>query len=122
MTGRSGRDEAARGSVTAEFAALLPALALLLAAVLAAGTAAVAQVRCVDAARTGARLAARHESGPAVLAAALAAGPRGARVTVTAAGPLVRVRVSAGVGLPLPGHPALTVEATSAARLEEPAG
>ena len=59
-----------RGSATAEVAILLPGVVLLLALVLAAGSGVVGQVRCVDAARTGARLAARGESAQAVTSAA----------------------------------------------------
>jgi hypothetical protein len=121
MIGRLGwpRPHGCRGSVTAEFAVLLPGVALLLAAVLSAGTAATAQLRCADAARSAARLAARHESPAVVAGAARAAGPAGAQVQVSVAGDLVRVRVWAEVSLPLPGHPALAVGAASTARLEE---
>jgi TadE-like protein len=116
----SAEAEASRGSVTAEFAVLLPGLVFLLAAVLAAGSAAVAQVRCVDAARSAARLAARHESGSVVVQAGRAAGPAGSSVRVSAGSQLVRVRVSAEVALPLPGRPRLAVGAMSTARLEAP--
>jgi Flp pilus assembly protein TadG len=108
-----------QGSVTAEFAVLLPGLALLLAAVMAAGSAATAQVRCVDAARSAARLAARHESASVVQAAGHSAGPNGALVQVSEAGEVVRVQVRAQVPLPLPGRPAIGVGAASVARLEE---
>jgi hypothetical protein len=107
------------GSVTAEFAVLLPVVALMLAMVLAAGTAGVAKLRCIDAARTAARLAARHESSSTVLAAAHSAGPREAAVRLSVAGDLVRVRVTARVSLPLPGKPSVEVDAISVAHLEE---
>jgi Flp pilus assembly protein TadG len=107
--------------VTAEFAVLLPGFVLLLAIVLSAGSAATAKLRCVDAARSAARLAARHESSSVVLAAAHAAGPAGASVQISEAGQLVRVRVSAQVSLALPGRPRLGVEATAVALLEDPA-
>jgi Flp pilus assembly protein TadG len=111
-----------RGSVTAEFAVLLPAVALMLAMVVAAGTAGVAKLRCIDAARSAARLAARHESSSTVLAAARSAGPRDATVRLAVAGELVRVQVTVRVSLPLPGRPSVEVDAMSVARLEEEMG
>jgi len=107
-----------RGSVTAEFAVLLPGLMLLLAAILAAGTAADAQLRCLDAARSAARLAARHEPPSAVVSAARSAAPSAASVQVQRTGDLVRVQVAATVALPLPGRPGIRVAAESVARLE----
>jgi len=120
MGGRSGGRS--RGSVTAEFAVVLPVLTLMLAAVLAAGSAGVAKLRCVDAARSAARLAARHEPPATTLAAARSVGPEGALVQLSTTGELVRVRVSARVRLPLPGRPAVDLEATSVAQLEPVAG
>jgi Flp pilus assembly protein TadG len=52
---------ASRGSVTAETAAMLPALMLVLAAALWAIQAVSVQLECVDAARSAARAAARGE-------------------------------------------------------------
>ncbi|MDP9241529.1 MAG: pilus assembly protein, partial [Actinomycetota bacterium] len=49
------------GSVTAELATALPVLVFLLAVALGAVGAVTAQLRCVDAAREGARAAARGE-------------------------------------------------------------
>jgi TadE-like protein len=125
--GRIERDRSpgCRGSVTAEFALLLPSVVLLIGLVLGAATAGVAQVRCIDAARSAARLAARHESSAAVLAAARSAAPTGAVVRVsgggsaTGRGGLVRVVVSARVSLPLPGRPGVSVSASSTARVED---
>ena len=54
----------AAGSVTAELALALPSVVLLLAVVLAAGDVVAGQIRCVDAARAGARAAA-HATGRA---------------------------------------------------------
>ena len=108
-----------RGSVTAEFAVVLPVLALMLAAVLAASSAGVAKLRCIDAARSAARLAARHEPAAATLAAARSAAPRGAVIGLSAAGDLVRVQVTARVQLPLPGRPTVELGATSVAQLEQ---
>lgn len=66
--GRAGvRD---RGAVTAELALALPAVLLVVAALLVTVGAAAAQLRCAEAARTGARLAAAGETDAAVVAAA----------------------------------------------------
>ncbi|MGV9357865.1 TadE family type IV pilus minor pilin [Streptomyces misionensis] len=54
-----------------------------------------AQIRCVDAARAGARSAARQDPPGAVLSVTRDAAPRGARVTVGREGDQVRVTVVA---------------------------
>ena len=69
-----------RGAATAELAVALPAVVVVLAAVLSVGQAVLTQVSCVDAARAGARAAARGDDLDQVRSAALAAVPR-ARVT-----------------------------------------
>ena len=69
----TGSGEAA----TAELAVALPALVLVLAVALAGLDLGVAQVRCVDAARVGARLLARGEPPAQPLAEVRAAAPRG---------------------------------------------
>lgn len=111
-----------RGSATAEVAVVLPGVVLLLALVLAAGSGVIAQVRCVDAARTGARLAARGESAPAVMSAARAAAPAGAQVSVAAGRAQVSVTVTAAVRLPLPGVRPLRVRASAISQLEQSLG
>ena len=68
--------------VTAETAVVLPVLLLVLAGVVAAVVVVGAQLRCVDAAREGARAAARGEDTTAVIALAGRAAPDGAVVTV----------------------------------------
>lgn len=90
------------GSVTAETAAVLPALVLVLAALAWVAAGAVAQLRCVDAARAGARALARGEVAGAARAAALGAAPRGSLVRLETSGDLVSVDVSASVR-PFPG-------------------
>lgn len=93
--------------VTAELAVALPALIVVLLLVLAGVAASTAQLRCVDAAREGARAAARGE-GPAVTrAAALREAPAGSAVTVQVAGGLVTVTVRGRAGAVgnLPGLP-----------------
>jgi hypothetical protein len=84
-----------RGYVTAETAVAVPALVLLAAALMWAIAAVGGEVRCVDAARAGARAAARSEPEAVVIAVARAAAPCGARVSVRREGDLVRVRVTA---------------------------
>lgn len=93
---RLRRDVADRGAVTAELAVGTVAVAVVLVAVLATGAATVARLTCLDAARTGARVAALGEpDGDVVAAARRVLGGRGdvhvARddgwVTVTASVP-----------------------------------
>jgi Flp pilus assembly protein TadG len=122
VRGPAERRGAERGSATAEVAILLPGLVLMLAFVLAAGTAVVAQIRCVDAARAGARLAARGEPDGVVRAGARDAAPARARVAVSAGRELVTVQVTAIVAMPLPGAPALQVHGTASARTEHASG
>lgn len=95
--GPGGAGSGDAGYVTAETAVVLPVLVLFTAMLLWGLMAACAQIRCVDAARAGARAAARSEPREAVLASAGGAAPRGARVIVRREGDLVRVRVTARV-------------------------
>ncbi|QAY58787.1 hypothetical protein ET475_01405 [Microbacterium protaetiae] len=90
-----------RGSVTAEFAVVLPAVVLVLA--LGAGVlgACGRQVRMQDAAADAARLVARGEPEAHALALVTAAVAR-AQAGVTRRGDLVCVEVSADAGVPLP--------------------
>ncbi|MFJ3214725.1 TadE family type IV pilus minor pilin [Kitasatospora sp. NPDC086801] len=76
----------------------LPALVLLAAMLIWGVLAAAAQIRCVDAARVGARAAARGEADAAELARA--AAPPGAQVRVAVAADVVRVEVDAPCGAP----------------------
>ncbi|NHC15761.1 hypothetical protein G9H71_18430 [Motilibacter sp. E257] len=101
-TGRARTDRARtdRGSVTAEAALALPALCLVLGAVLFVVMTGVAQLRCVDAARAGARVAARGEAVAVVQAAARDLAPAGARVAVAGEDGVVRVRVEAALRAP----------------------
>lgn len=88
------------GFATAETAVALPALVLLAAMLIWAVLAAAAQIRCVDAARVGARAAARGEADPAALARS--AAPPGADVRVAVDADTVRVTVDAPC--PAPGQ------------------
>ncbi|MEW2163573.1 TadE family type IV pilus minor pilin [Streptomyces sp. NPDC007084] len=98
----AGRDG---GFVTAEAAVVLPSLVLVGMALVWALLAASAQIQCVDAARAGARAAARQDSPEAVVATARRVAPAGADVTVSREEDLVRVRVGART----PGPAALSV-------------
>ncbi|MFC4589081.1 TadE family type IV pilus minor pilin [Sphaerisporangium corydalis] len=105
------------GSATAEMAVALPSLALVLGAALWAVTAVAAQLECVDAARAGARAAARGEPLEAVRQAAGGAAPAGATVSVTRGPERSQVTVAASVRpgwvIGLPAIP-VTASATSA--------
>ena len=103
---RSRRCRGHSGSVTAEFAVALPAFIAVLALGLGAVAAATAEVRCVDAARAGARAIARGETPAAAVAAARAAAPAGASVVIHRSGDEVRVEVRGRVSLlgPAGGH------------------
>jgi Flp pilus assembly protein TadG len=125
---REGRARPARrpvrdrqsGMVTAETAVTLPVLVLFGMALVWALMATAAQIQCVDAARAGARAAARQDPSETVLAVARQAAPDGARVTVGRSGGLVRVLV---VARP-PGAGALPFEVRheAAALAEETVG
>ncbi|WP_405448512.1 TadE family type IV pilus minor pilin [Streptomyces erythrochromogenes] len=94
-----GRGKRDRGYVTAEAALVIPALVLFAASLVWALMAAAGQIRCVDAARAGARAASRSEPAEVAVAAAREAAPPGARVELERVGDLWRVRVAA----PAPG-------------------
>jgi Flp pilus assembly protein TadG len=83
--------------VTAETAVVLPVLLLVLAAAVAAVTVVGAQLRCVDAAREGARAAARGEPVAAVTVLVERAAPPGAVTTVSLGDREVRVTVTVPV-------------------------
>jgi hypothetical protein len=104
-----------RGSFTAELAAGLPALILLLLVGLAAVQAATTKAQCVDAARDVALAAARGEVGEP---AARRAGPEGATVSLTVHHDTVIATVRAPVrafGVPIGP---MTIHATAVAALE----
>ncbi|MEV7286876.1 TadE family type IV pilus minor pilin [Streptomyces sp. NPDC093252] len=83
------------GFVTVEAAVTLPVLVMFAMALVWALFVAAAQIQCVDAARTGARAAARQDPDTAVVELARAAAPRGAEVTLGREGDRVRVVVVA---------------------------
>ncbi|WP_323186778.1 TadE family type IV pilus minor pilin [Streptomyces sp. NBC_00878] len=109
-----------RGFVTAEAAVVLPALVALTMGLVWALMASAAMIQCVDAARAGARAAARQDPPGTVMAVARDAAPSGARVTVRRESDMVRVRVEANS----PGPDALALDLTheAAALAEETVG
>ncbi|SEO42470.1 TadE family type IV pilus minor pilin [Actinacidiphila rubida] len=116
--GPPGRTHAGdRGYVTAETAMIIPLLVTLTGLLIWGVMAAVAQVRCVDAARAGAREAARSEPSSEVLQAAREAAPAGAEVSVRRDGDMVRVRIT----VPAPRFP-VTLTAEAAALAEDSVG
>jgi hypothetical protein len=111
-----GRD---RGSFTAELAAGLPALMLLLLAGLTAVVAVSTRLQCLDAAREAAIAAARGESGPA---AGARVAPDGAAVSVSIGDDVVTATVGARVRVLGGNLPMITVGATAVAAREPEAG
>ncbi|MCU1692990.1 MAG: hypothetical protein JWM64_2081 [Frankiales bacterium] len=108
--------------VTAETAVVLPVLVLVLAFAVWALACVGAQLRCVDAAREAARLAARGEPASEVQAAARRAAPHGAVVEVAVRGDHVVVLVRLDVepfGPALAGLTGVQVQGRSTA-LQEP--
>lgn len=110
----SGQGCAARGSVTVEFAVLLPALVLLLAFVGAVATVGTAQVR----AQHAAGIAAREEARGAHVDVARVAGA-GATHRVQRSNEWVTVEVKNTVKLWKFLGPGIPVEAAATARVEE---
>ncbi|MGH3374087.1 MAG: TadE family type IV pilus minor pilin [Actinoallomurus sp.] len=108
-----------RGLVTAETAVAFPALVVVLAVALWGVSAAAAEVACVDAARAGARAAARGEPETAVRAAVLQAAPPNAHVVLSRDPAITRVVVQAEVRPPLKAlFPALRLHAQAVAATE----
>ncbi|MFJ4872212.1 TadE family type IV pilus minor pilin [Streptomyces sp. NPDC088757] len=116
-TGRSRACRSDRGFATVEAAMVLPVLALFTVTLLWALAAAAAQIKCVDAARAGARAAARSEPVAVAETAARSAAPEGARVSVARSGELWRVTVEAAA--PGPRGLGLTLRADAAALAED---
>lgn len=81
--------------MTAESAVVLPVLVMFTTALVWGLLLVAARIQCVDAARTGARAAARQDPPASVVEVTRAAAPRGARVTVRREGDRVRVVVVA---------------------------
>lgn len=104
-----------RGSFTAELAAGMPALILLLSLGLAAVAAVTTRMQCVDAAREAAIASSRGEPGEP---AGVRAAPLGATVSVAISGEKATATVTAPVRLFRAPLPALTATATAVAAVE----
>ena len=114
-----------RGTVTAELALALPAVTVLLAAVLVVGSAGIGQLRCADAARAGARAAALGDSPDRIAQIVHRVAGSDATVEVdrsSAAGPdggeWVTVTVARPVGGERVAHAVLRARASAVARVE----
>lgn len=107
--------------VTAETATVLPFLVLMtlaLAWMIAIG---IAHVRCIDAAREGARVAARGDGTAAAVAVAARVAPSGARVEIDEGDGVVDVTVTVRAVPPVPllgGALAVQLSATATAAQE----
>ncbi|MEV4015342.1 TadE family type IV pilus minor pilin [Nonomuraea angiospora] len=110
---------ASRGSVTAETAAMLPALMVVLAAALWAVQAVSVQLECVDAARAAARAAARGEPLDQVITRARTATRHAAQVAVTRDTETTKVQITVEVRPPwAQSLPAVRISATAIADTE----
>ena len=107
------------GMVTAELAAALPVLVLLMLAGLSAVRVMDARVRCLDAAREVARAVARGDEGGAARVGAVA--PAGAAVSVRNDGDEIAVTVSVAVHPLGRDLPSVTVRETAVAGVESTA-
>ena len=116
---RSGARGDDRGSVTAELALTLPTLAIVLVIGIWLQSAVALRARCLDAARAGARAAARGDGDPEIRSQLAAYLPRGAAVLIAHVGRQVTVSVATQVTAPagissLVGSPNVTATATGA--------
>src|SRR3954447_16200226 len=105
--------------VTAQTAVVLPVLLLVLAAAVAAVTVVGAQLRCVDAAREGARAAARGERDAVVSRIVGALAPDGAVARVSGDPEEVRVTVTVHLA-PLGPLPLRILLSAAAVAVREP--
>ncbi|HEY2298253.1 MAG TPA: TadE family type IV pilus minor pilin [Jatrophihabitans sp.] len=109
------------GMVTAELAACLPVLIVLLAVALSAVSVASARLRAQDVAREAARAAARAVPGVGGSVSGAAVGaPPGVRLAVTESGGTVRVAATLQAHLLVPFLPAVTVTEQAVAAREPP--
>jgi hypothetical protein len=111
------RDRAQDGYATAEAAVALPALLVVVSLAVGVIVTVGAQLRCVDAARAGARQAARGDTDAEVARAGREVAPGNARISVAHLGEQVAVSVTSTVRATrwLPG---ITVSATAVADAE----
>ena len=108
-----------KGFATAEAAVVLPTLMVVLSLCVGVVVAVGAQLRCVDAARVAARVAARGDTDAQARAAGRQAAPGGAEVRVSHTGPTVQVLVEVDLRVTR-WLPALHLAAASTAEVESP--
>jgi hypothetical protein len=113
MAPAGARDQ---GMVSAELAAAVPALLVVLVLAMSAVRLGIDEVRCVDAARLAARALARGEPEGSARALAVRAGPPGLTLAMSATGQEVVVKVLATREL---AGLALTVAGSATARRED---
>ncbi len=106
------------GSATAELALALPTLMLILGVGVWMQSAVALQARCQDAARAGARAAARGDPDREIRGALGAALPSGAQIAISRSGSQVTVAVRAEASVPgvlsaLVSAPSVTASATA---------
>lgn len=117
---RARRRSGARGSVTAETAAVLPALMIVLAAALWAVQAVNVQLECVDAARAAARAAARGEPVDQVRDIARAGTRPDAQIAITRDSDMTKVEITVDTRPSwATSLPALRISATASAATED---
>lgn len=114
MSRNNSQESLSRGAVTAELAVGLPAVVLLLAAVLTGVAAGVTQLRVEEAARAAAREVMRGDSAEAEAVARRIAGAE-ARVSVSVDGQWLRVEVGSAVAAPLLDRLPLVLTASASA-------
>ncbi|TNY35675.1 hypothetical protein EIO00_17185 [Thermomonospora catenispora] len=116
---RAGPPSGEAGFATVEVSVALPALVLVTVAAMWGVSIASAQLSCTDAARAGARAAARGEPLTAVRGRVTAAAPGGATVQVTRDDAVTRVEVIAEVHAPVPtGLPPVVLRAEAVSATE----
>jgi Flp pilus assembly protein TadG len=115
-----GPGSADGGMVTAEFAMTLPSLVVVIAGAVAGVVAVTDELRCVDAASTAARLAARGEPLTAVRATALQHAPHGSTLQLTSTATTVTATVVVRIGGPgwFGRLPSITIRQRSVAARE----
>lgn len=118
---RSQGSRGSRGMVTAETATVLPFLVLMTLALVWMIGVGISQVRCLDAAREAARVAARGDGTAAAISVASLVAPAGAQVELHEEEGLVQVVVTVRATPPVPflGNVlAVRLSATAAAAQE----
>jgi hypothetical protein len=108
--------------VTAETATVLPFLVLITFALAWMVSVGIGQVRCLDAAREAARIAARGDGTAAAVAVATRVAPTGAVVSVHQGAEAVEVQVTVDRAAPLPvlgDALAVAISATATAAVED---